>query len=578
MKILNHTIIVILLLLSLSAGYCRAQENKDDVIFKAMHDELSRSLNQMKLDKYNPPFYLAYRIFDSKMLTINASLGSLYSSNERDYNGPDARLMVGDYSLNDENFVPGSQRYSSGGTNLTLPKDLDYSGVRRSLWALSDRIYKSAVEGYEQKLTALKQQNKDESEKIDDYTKAAPVNKIMKDVQLKLDKARWENVAKELSAVFRGYDKISSSSVVVLFINSSVYFTSSEGTNIKFPVNFACISVNAFSQASDGEYLKDQLNYFAPVPEQLTSTEQIKSEIAKMAERLTSSCNIPPIEESYSGPVIFEGQAVAELTNQRLFGNNGLIAFREPVYAVENQNRGSVNKFDNKINQKICTEKITIRATPKLKTFQGTPLIGSVEIDAEGIVPADELVLVDKGILKTLLNDRVPTSKVKESNGHRLIDLNGGSGKAPSVIQISYENSGSLDSLKKATLSWAAENGMEYVYLIRKIHSFSLGISRWPYGSSSLPVSKPIEIYKLSTKTGEEQRVRSAVISDFPVTALKQIIGGTKEQFVYNTLRGATMVSYIVPKSIVINDLNIEKDKSTKPKLPVVPNPVQEQK
>lgn len=578
MKILNHTIIVILLLLSLSSGLCIAQDNKDDVIFKAMNDELNRSLTQMKLDKYTPPFYLAYRIFNSQILTINASLGSLYTSTGRDYKGPDARLMVGDYTLNDENFVPGSQRYSSGGTNLSLPKDLDYSGIRRSFWALSDRIYKSAVEGYEQKLTALKQQNKEESEKLDDYSKAAPVNKIMKDVQFKLDKARWENVAKELSAIFRKYGKISSSSVVVLFINSSVYFTSSEGTHIKFPVNVACISVNAFSQASDGEYLKDQLNYLAPLPEQLTSMDQIKTDIAKMAENLTSACDVPAIEESYSGPVIFEGQAVAELANQRLFGNNGLIASREPVYAVESQNRGSVNKFDNKVNQKISSEKITIKATPKLKTFNGTPLIGSIEIDAEGIVPEDELVLVDKGILKTLLNDRVPTPKVKGSNGHRLADLNGGSGKAPGVIQISYEDTGSADSLKKAALSQAAENGLEYIYAIRKIHGFSLGISRWAYGSNSLPVSKPIEIYKIFTKTGEEQRVRSAVISDFPVTALKQITGGTKDQFVYNTLRGATMVSYIVPKSIVINDLNIEKDKSTKPKLPVVPNPVLEQK
>jgi hypothetical protein len=63
--------------------------------------------------------------------------------------------MVGDYSLNDENFVGGSRRFSSGGGYLPLPLDNDYRAIRRSFWIMTDQVYKSSIESYEQKLTAF---------------------------------------------------------------------------------------------------------------------------------------------------------------------------------------------------------------------------------------------------------------------------------------------------------------------------------------------------------------------------------------------------------------------------------------
>jgi hypothetical protein len=73
--------------------------------------------------------------------------------------------------------------------------------------------------------------------------------------------------------------------------------------------------------------------------------------------------------------------------------------------------------------------------------------------------------------------------------------------------------------------------------------------------------------------------MRSAIISDLPRTAFKQIALGTKEQFVYNTLLNSSVpVSFIVPQAIVFNDMSIEKDKSTKAKVPIVSNPLLVQK
>jgi hypothetical protein len=54
---------------------------------------------------------------------------------------------------------------------------------------------------------------------------------------------------------------------------------------------------------------------------------------------------------------------------------------------------------------------------------------------------------------------------------------------------------------------------------------------------------------------------------------------GSSEQIVYNTmLNNLVPVSLIVPQVLVFNDVSIEKDKNTKPKLPIVSNPLLSQK
>ncbi len=554
----------------------RAQDNVDDVIFKAMNDELNRNVSSLSLGKYKPPFFIGYRLNYSNILSISASLGSLVHSEENIGKAPNVRLMVGDYSLNDENFVAGSKSYSSGGGYLPLPLDDNYGAIRRALWIMTDKTYKSAIEKYEQKLTALKQQNKEESERLDDYSKIAPVNLMLKHVPLKFDKSYWENTTKDWSRIFQTYKQIASSSVSLYFMDGSFYYVTNEGSKIKFPGSIACLMINADCQAIDGEQLRDHLLYFALTPDQLPSVTKVNQEIRQMADNLTALSKAPQIRDSYSGPVLFEDDAAAEVFLQKFFGVNGLIASREPVYAVERQEQGSINKFDNKVNLRVCSENINITATPKLKTFHHIPLVGSFEIDAEGVVPKDELILVDKGILKTLLNDRVPTSKVKESNGYCRLTIGGNTKKAPGVINVSYNNGISIDSLRRKALKEAEKNGLDYFYVIRKVEVPNMGMAKSGDGDDDrdLPISRPIYIYKVSTKTGEETLVRSALVSDFAVNAFKHILGGTGDQIVYNTLKGTVPVSMIVPKALLFDDIGIEKDRSTRPKLPVVANPV----
>jgi predicted Zn-dependent protease len=558
----------------LALAFCvlsNAQTATDDVIFKALNDEMARSLTSLKLDKFSPPFFIGSYLSDGKTFSAKASLGALIRSKESPTRSSSYRLMVGSYELNDENFQGGSESYNSGGVTLSLPKENDYFGIRRAFWSMNDRSYKNSIDTYTQKLTAIKQQNKEESEKLNDYTRMSPVTFLMKDVNLKYDKALWEKNVKDMSAIFRNYPKIQSSSVDVYFINSTVYVLNSEGSKIRYTAALACVAVNASTQADDGEVLRDQLTYYALLSDQLPSVESMSQDIKKMAQVLETRCSAPIIAEPYQGPVVFEGEALAELFNFKFFGGNGLLTSREPVYAA-GASRGSVNKMETKIGKRICAENISIVSSPGMKNFGNTPLIGSFGMDAEGVSPTDGLVLVDKGILKTQLSDRIPTSKVKQSNGHYRFNIWGGRQKAPGVIRIGYDKGQSYNDFLKTVSSETERSGLEYYYIIRCMETGNLA-NQIQVGNSGLP--KPIAIYKVSVKTGEEQLIRSAVISEFPMLSFKYVLAGTADQAAINTLRGSSMpVSYIVPKAIAFNDVSIEKDNTPKSKLPVVSNPL----
>lgn len=551
-----------------------AQTTREEVIFKAMDDELNRSMSHLKINEFRPPFYISYQLADGQSFTVMATLGAITLSTWSPVNVQNVRLMVGDYSLSNENFV-GSGFYS-GGASLPLPLDNDYYAIRRSFWAATDQGYKRAINSYDQKLSALKQRNKSGEPIPDDFSKITPVSRVVNCSNLKYDKSRWEAVGREISAAFKAYTHISNSSVLLSFNNAIVYVTSSEGLKLKIPLSIACLWVNATLRGTDGEIFSEPLQYYALTPDELPSAERVKQDIKKMVDNISALSKSPVLTDAYSGPVIFEGEAVAELFIQKFFRNNTMVTSREPVYDIERQYQGNTNKMDDKINQRILAENITIKETPKLTVFNNTPLIGTFDIDSEGVEPQEELILVDKGILKTLLNDRIPTKKVMESNGHRRFALYGGfvsTQKAPGVINIQYHNGYSSDEVRTQALKKAEKDGLEYIYVIRKFEVSNPGQNRSLMMARSLP--KPIGVYRLNVKSGEELLVRSALISEFEMTRFKYITFGTDEQVVYNTmLNNSVPVSFIVPRALVFEDISIEPDKTAKSKLPIVPNPL----
>ncbi|HZI24468.1 MAG TPA: hypothetical protein VFD46_05300, partial [Chryseolinea sp.] len=95
----------ILFLLFAPTFFSLAQEKSGDVILKAMQDELSRNMSELKLPPYDKPFFIMYGIQDQKTYTITSTLGSIVSSTEKAFRfKSNTRVLVGDYAFNDESL------------------------------------------------------------------------------------------------------------------------------------------------------------------------------------------------------------------------------------------------------------------------------------------------------------------------------------------------------------------------------------------------------------------------------------------------------------------------------------------
>src|SRR5580704_18867784 len=63
----------------LVAPFLQAQRPQDDVVMRAMQDELARSMSQLQLLQMDKPYFIAYRVQDVTVQEITATLGSLTS-------------------------------------------------------------------------------------------------------------------------------------------------------------------------------------------------------------------------------------------------------------------------------------------------------------------------------------------------------------------------------------------------------------------------------------------------------------------------------------------------------------------
>ena len=612
-------LVIVLTFFGMIGSSVIAQENTRDVIMRAMRDELNRNMKHLAMENLKSPFFISYTIKDAQTLTVKSQLGSIVLSEEKPYRSQGVRVLVGDYSKNNENFMDLGGMGRGGGSfargSEDLPLNDDYYGIRRALWIATDEDYKSAAEAFERKVSALKQQNISKEDSLDDLSKAPQVKLNIPGKRFEINKSKWENTALTLSKVFLKYPDIYSSEVDIYIYQADVYHMNSEGTETVTPGSIVAIQVSASTQADDGEPLSDKVTYYAVVPEELPALLDMDKSITAMATQLTALRKAPTVTDSYSGPVMFEDQAVGEIFAQRFFSSaEGLLASRKPIYSDPQvlmfMSQMQSSNLEDKMGKKVISNDITVKSTPKLKKYDNKQLIGSYEVDAEGVVPPDEFSLVDKGTLKNLLNGRTPAKKTRESNGHEILSSSPdgiSSSIGPGVVSVSVANGSDYSTLKKQLLKKAKDEGLEFAYIIKRLNTGGgdkgfdpSSIMEMAMGSKQEgKISKPTYIYRVSVKDGKEELVRNAELGGLSINSLKKILGVSKEIQLYSTMlkvSGGDMggfmfmlgsmfsggwsleglpTSFIIPNSLVLEEFDIKNQSrliTTKP--PVVENPV----
>ncbi|MDR1783092.1 MAG: hypothetical protein LBR13_02355 [Dysgonamonadaceae bacterium] len=524
----------------------QSAKTKNEIIASAIRNETERALNGLKKDGLQSPFFISYSLGDIDRISITATDGSLISSERDQLRTGGSRLLMGDYACTDENFV-GDATSSHEGFDGTPCIDDDETGIRYTVWRDLDAIYKSAAETYEQKLSAIKQLNIPAKDlELPDWDKTPVfVKNDFPTPEVNMNKSAYEEYVKAASAVFNDYPRIIRSVVNLNIVNSDNYFYNTEKSEFHLPIVVTSISAGATAKTDEGEDISSGFSEAFGNPSELPAIEGVKEKCRELADKLMEKVDAPKLNEAYSGPVLFEGVAsVPVFYGGFFYGNHSLIARRKPLTSSGLSYGG--NRLEEMIDKRITARELTVEDLTGTREYKGVKLLGYAPVDAQGVVPPAKLTLVENGILKTLLSDRIPTPQVPHSNGHALLSPGGGGSEPlPGVVRFSDTRVKSKDELRKELFAKAKEEGYDYAYIVRDSE-----------GGGTVPA----ELYRVDIASGKETRIRSAMISNIDDDVFRKIVAVSDTEMIRNERIGS-VVTFILPDAVLFSDLRIQTDR-----------------
>jgi hypothetical protein len=558
-----HIVAAVVLSLLPLAGQPGAQEPP---ILAAMRDELARSMKQLRMRDEPPPYYIEYEIEDRMSSRITARLGAIVEDLWAPSRGLRVEVRVGDYQFDSSLFnapVRGSgviQLAADGST--VAPLDDDYDALRRQIWLATDAAYKRAVNVFARKKAAF--QNRAATESLPDFAREKPEENVFSGVPLALVNREWPDRTKQLSAVFNNATDIDASDVAVGDTRGTRYYLNSEGTKAISPIEIASIRVSAEARADDGMTIRDALSIIEknltdmpPMPELLARTRDFANRV--VATRRA------PFGDEYTGPVLVEGQASAEIVAQTLVP--ALLARRPP----ENQGGGGrggggapqTTPFLRRIGLRVLSEPFSLSDTPSLKSFGGRPVAGSYAVDEHGLRPKD-VTLVEKGRLQTLLTGRAPLKALPQSNGHWR-----GGAVQPGVLQMHSSQAVPGAELRRQYLELLKTQESPFGYIVRAVAN----PTDMPVGGG--PSVGPIILNAVKvTPGGKEELVRGIRFGAIPPATFRDLLEGSSERTLYSYRLGPTESASVIVPNLIFEELEIQRSREVMQKPPIVRSPI----
>ena len=556
-------------------GLCVATAtHAQDPLGRAMRDELARSMTELRLDTLPKPYFVAYRLDDVETAEAAATLGSLVRGRDSRTRHLRVELRVGDYEFDNTNFVgmgggPAFSMLAGLRGGALLPLDDQYQEIRRQLWLATDGAYKRAVEQLAQKRAAL--QNQTRAEHLPDFAKEPPA--VLSDVvpAPPLDRAAAEALVRGLSAAFRAFPEVYSSGVSWSAGVARTRYLNSEGSAFTRSSPWLVLGIQASTQAVDGMPLGDAIAFYGGTPSDLPTRESLLDSVRALATRLTR-LRQTHVAELYNGPVLFEGDAAAELFNE-LFAPR-LVASRRPIAGnpmMEQFAARAETPFLDQIGGRVLPTFLSAVDNPTLTSFEGH-FIGGYHVDDDA-VPARETRLVDHGILKTLLSTRVPVRGIAHSSGNRW-----GAGPVVSNLVVTVDSGASDQALRADLLKRAAARGRGYAIVVRRLNATIGDMGDDDSDTPALHAAVAVKLFP----DGHEEPIRNASVSGLTAASFKSIVAASQSRTVYtspfHSVGGMNLqmasaglgyaASYVMP-SLLFEDVTVKGPSGDLPKPPL---------
>jgi microcin-processing metallopeptidase PmbA/TldD-like protein len=528
------------LILIMSAP-ARAANAPDDILLRALKEEMERSKAKLKMDNVAAPYYIEYRVTEIDAFDASATFGALRSQQRGSGRFLRVVVRIGDYKQ--DSYYGGGQ----GSVDL-IPLDDDVYAIRHRVWLATDRAYKAAGEALSAKQAALKQLTVDEP--VDDFAHATPVEAIEPLAHLPAtDFAPWLHLLEESSGQYRSDPKLEHFESSLRLTAENHYFVNSEGTvarsgNLKF-----AISVSGSAQAADGMLVQrahqDEANSLSTLP----SREQFLRTTARILETLKILRDAPVVDEEYRGPVLFSNDAGSSVVTELIEPN---VLGRKPQLGA---NARTAGRWSSSYKTRVLPDFINVYDDPTISSISGQPLFGDYTLDSEG-VKAQRVSLIEKGQLVSYLIGREPIRDFSTSNGHGRATATGAPEPHPGNLILESTDPQPDSDLKKRLIELAKERDLPYALYVE-----TMG-----------PKLEPRLIYRIYTKDGHEELVRGAVFGDLDVRSLRSdLIAAGTALAMENHLESVPFS--VASPALLFDELQVKRTQASKLGLPEYPPP-----
>jgi predicted Zn-dependent protease len=297
-------------------------------------------------------------------------------------------------------------------------------------------------------------------------------------------------------------------------------------------------------------------------PKDAPDEKTVLARIQTMVQE-TEGLDKAPLIDPYAGPALLTGRASAVFFHE-VFGH------RSEGFRQKDINEGQT--FTSKIGEQILPDFLSIKDDPTQAALGGQMLLGNYAYDDEG-VPAQNVQLVDHGVLKTFLMGRSPLVSIPHSNGHGRRQL----GYVPVARQgnliVSSSKTMTDAQLREKLIALVKEQGKPFGLLIDDIAG---GFTFTGRGNPQAFQVLPLVVYKVFTDGRPDQLVRGVDIVGTPLVSLTKIVATGDTPDIFNGYCGAESgsvpVSAVAP-AILISELEVQKKETSTDRPPILPPP-----
>ena len=519
--------LLFLLVLCVGGGFVSAAEcpAEQDALLSALSAQLRRNFKTLK--KLRPPvYYMSYQLYETSAFQANAKAGALQFSITDDSGAVDISARVGSVHTDNTHELKGTY------TNTDLVS-VQVPLARRDSLALRNALWRG--------------------------TQAAVEN-----AQQEYNRAEIEERLKRLSLQGEKYDFVDDSAFAFRLERINTYFVDSVGNRIFTSRAFGRYILSVQARNPDGMDLERNMIYDGVKAEDFPTEETMAADLERMAQELKALKNAPVVEP-FTGPVILKNRASGVFFHE-------ILGHRLEGHRQKSDTFGQT--FTKKVGAQIVSPILSVSDNPRWEEFNGIPLRGFYLFDDEGN-PAENVPLIEKGILKNFLMSASPIQNFSKSNGHgrksagyRVVARMGNT-------VITPQESMPYAQLEQKLLEEIKRQGKPYGLIIEDISGgFTMTDTSAP---QSFKVN-PLLVYRVYPD-GRKEVVRGVDLVGTPLASFSKVIAAGDDYAVFNGSCGAESgwvpVSAVSP-SILVAEMEVEKVAKSPSKPPILRPPYTE--